>query len=206
MIYRAVNNLNDKSNYWTMKQIADDLGVNKMRVYRTISKNNISESFKKGQALYFDEKAKTTIENLINPSSNRQLPTTNVSASVLRSLNEEIASQQEQIERLTQLLDQSQKLQLLAQQRSVAAERKANQMETQLKQIDAKEIDSNRLETTPTNNNQQRASTNHHYDKPTEVIMPNKSQDSLAKRASKSNEDSDSNDNFFKRFWEKPLL
>ncbi|WP_237047517.1 helix-turn-helix domain-containing protein [Lentilactobacillus curieae] len=189
-----------------MKQIADDLGVNKMRVYRTISKNNISESFKKGQALYFDEKAKTTIENLINPSSNRQLPTTNVSASVLRSLNEEIASQQEQIERLTQLLDQSQKLQLLAQQRSVAAERKANQMETQLKQIDAKEIDSNRLETAPTNDNQQRVSTNHHYDKPTEVIMPNKSQDSLAKRASKSNEDSDSNDNFFKRFWEKPLL
>ncbi|WP_268912249.1 helix-turn-helix transcriptional regulator [Lentilactobacillus sp. SPB1-3] len=126
--------------YWTMKQIADGLGVNKMRVYRTVKNNNIPYARKQGQTLCFNATAKATIESLITPDKSK---VTKLSLSVLKSLNEEIASQQEQIERLTKLLDQSQKLQLLAQQQRVAAEKAASQMKTELKQVDAQEFDSN---------------------------------------------------------------
>ncbi len=49
-----------------MKQIADELGVNKMRVYRTISRLNLTEAFKRGQTLYFNQDAKDAIEQAIN--------------------------------------------------------------------------------------------------------------------------------------------
>lgn len=50
---------------WTMKQIADELSVNKMRVYRTISRLGLTETFKKGQTLYFDQEAKNAVESAI---------------------------------------------------------------------------------------------------------------------------------------------
>lgn len=128
----------NQQEYWTMKQIADNLGVNKMKVYRTVTNNSIPYAYKKGQTLYFNATSKATIEDLITPNQSK---ITKLSLAVLKSLNEEIASQQEQIARLTKLLDQSQKLQLLAQQQRVAAEKEASKMKTELKQVDAQEFD-----------------------------------------------------------------
>lgn len=46
----------------TMKQIAEKLGVTKIRVYRYITKNCITETYKNGNTLYFDE---TTTSQII---------------------------------------------------------------------------------------------------------------------------------------------
>ncbi|GAF35901.1 replication protein B [Lentilactobacillus farraginis DSM 18382 = JCM 14108] len=96
---------------WTMKQIADDLGVNKMRIYRTISRLNLKEAYKKGQTLYFDQAAKDAVENAIRPNTSqsvrtnpqsRQTKTTDTSANqLLVSLNDRVKAQQTQIETLT---------------------------------------------------------------------------------------------------------
>lgn len=51
---------NGKNGY-SMKDIADLIGVSKMRVYRTITKNHYKERYKVGQTLYFDE----TVKNLL---------------------------------------------------------------------------------------------------------------------------------------------
>lgn len=39
----------------TMKQIADDLGVSKQRVYRYIKKNHINETYQETGVMYFDD-------------------------------------------------------------------------------------------------------------------------------------------------------
>ncbi|WP_283679743.1 helix-turn-helix domain-containing protein [Lentilactobacillus sp. Marseille-Q4993] len=138
---------------WTMKEIADELGVNKMRVYRTITRNAISETGKKGQTLYYNDAAKEKIVSIIQSDEPDQeepkakkasrpkatapsTQTANINSSIFSSLNEQISSQQEQIETLTRLLDQSQKLQMIAEKQSHASERKVAELESKIKMIE----------------------------------------------------------------------
>ena len=128
---------------WTMKQIADELGVNKMRVYRTISRLNLKEAYKKEQALYFDVTAKTAIENAIRQTgttTSNQSATgsqSSIANEFAESLNDRIKSQQDQIENLTKLLDQSQRLQLVAEKRTSEAEKKIGVLQKQMALISA---------------------------------------------------------------------
>ncbi len=110
---------NGKENGYTMKQIADELGVNKMKVYRTITKNHIKEHHKNGQTLYFDEMGKNGIEDIIKNQTTKKNQFKNNGVNkkngenLIISLNDRIKSQKEQINNLTRLLDQSQQLQLM---------------------------------------------------------------------------------------------
>ena len=45
----------------TIKQIADELNVNKQRVYRYIKKNHITEAHQKNGVMYYDENAQKQI-------------------------------------------------------------------------------------------------------------------------------------------------
>lgn len=153
----------DNQTGWTMKQIADELGVNKMKVYRTINRHEISESFKKGQALYYNEDARKQIEQFINENPTHTGNNKEVVEDFKESLNKQIKNQQEQIENLTKLLDQSQRLQLIAEQRSVNAEKKVIELQNKLKQL-PKPKDDDQSETTTNNetvNEEANSSDNH---------------------------------------------
>ena len=47
----------------TMKQIADEIGVDKQRVYRYIRRNNITESHQDAGTMYYDESAEILIKS-----------------------------------------------------------------------------------------------------------------------------------------------
>jgi len=120
---------NDKNGY-SMKDIADLIGISKMKVYRAITKNHYKERYKVGQTLYFDE----TVKNLLK----RELKEETVSDSrnveqneyLLEELKDRVQSQQNQIVNLTKILDQSQQLQLMAENKIKQLENKMDGEQT----------------------------------------------------------------------------
>lgn len=197
---------------WTMKQIADDLGVNKMRIYRTISRLNLKEAYKKGQTLYFDQAAKDAVENAIRPNTSqsvrtnpqsRQTKTTDTSANqLLVSLNDRVKAQQTQIETLTRLLDQSQRLQLVAEQRTQKVEKQVADLQQQIgsstavatltkpSQIGERNLDPDYFDKEQTEANNQ-AANSQMGETPKVKLIPKPEKQAGG---------------FFKHFWQKPLL
>lgn len=53
--------MNDNKQTYTMKQIANLIGIDKTKVWRFIRDNNIHEYSKNGRALLFNEKQKARI-------------------------------------------------------------------------------------------------------------------------------------------------
>jgi AcrR family transcriptional regulator len=51
----------------TIKQIADELGVSKQRVYRCVKNACIAESLRKRDTMYYDEAAETLIKSYFAP-------------------------------------------------------------------------------------------------------------------------------------------
>lgn len=47
--------------YKTIKQIADDIGIDKQRVYRYIKRNHISEAHQRNGVMYYDDVVQNTI-------------------------------------------------------------------------------------------------------------------------------------------------
>ncbi|MFD1126553.1 helix-turn-helix domain-containing protein [Lentilactobacillus raoultii] len=196
---------------WTMRQIADELGVNKMRVYRTISRLNLSEAFKKGQTLYFDQTAKDAIENAIQKSvaptsgqsiaRRRETTTSNQpseTTELLTSLNDRVKAQQTQIETLTRLLDQSQRLQLVAEQRTQKVEKQVSVLQEQIgspavatlskKSGERNGLDPDYFDKEQTS--QPARTVPHHQETKVKIIQRPKKQAG----------------GFFKGFWQKPML
>lgn len=53
----------------TIKQIADELGIDKQRVYRYIKKNHINEAHQNGSVMYYDEAAEMLIKQGLSGES-----------------------------------------------------------------------------------------------------------------------------------------
>jgi hypothetical protein len=108
----------------TIKQIADELGLDKQRVYRFIKKNHISELHQKSGILYYDEAVESLIKShfsKLNISSDVHQTTSNdaIIETLLKQaeiLQKELEIKNKQIENLTKALDQEQQLHLLAKQ------------------------------------------------------------------------------------------
>lgn len=120
----------------TMRQIAADRGVSKMTVYRIVTREHIKGRYGNDRALHFDDTAEQAIiaalgrdktKNNRNRDHNSDISSDTVpdtsKTNLVLALNNRIESQQQQIEHLTRLLDQSQQLQLIA-------ENKLKQLET----------------------------------------------------------------------------
>ncbi|WP_235806092.1 helix-turn-helix domain-containing protein [Lentilactobacillus parafarraginis] len=201
--------LSEQEQGWTMKQIADELGVNKMRVYRTISRLNLTEAFKRGQTLYFNQDAKDAIEQAINPTSQSQETTRRptqarsvsqdyVDNGLLQSLNDRVKDQQTQITNLTRLLDQSQRLQLVAEQRSQKMEQ---QITTLQQQLAAPSAVATLAPENQANGERQQLDPDY-FDKAHRDQNPADSKDESTIIPKPEKQDG----GFFKHFWQKPLL
>lgn len=134
----------------TIKQIADDLGVDKQKVYRFIQKNHIKEvhheAHQKNGVKYYDEAAQMLIkqglsdkvtsnevhQNHIENTSNEA-----VFEALLKQidvLQEELKIKNDQIEQLHKLLDQEQQLRMIQEQRILQIEESnSEQKETKKK-------------------------------------------------------------------------
>ena len=120
---------NDKNGY-SMKEIADLIGVSKMKVYRAITRNHYKEQYKVGQTLYFGETVKTLLEKEIKEETVTEDHNTEQKDYLVDELKDRVQSQQDQIVKLTRLLDQSQQLQLMAENKIKQLENKKTDKQT----------------------------------------------------------------------------
>lgn len=109
-----------------MKEIADLIGVSKMKVYRAITRNHYKEQYKVGQTLYFGETVKTLLEKEIKEETVTEDHNTEQKDYLVEELKDRVQSQQDQIVKLTRLLDQSQQLQLMAENKIKQLENKTS--------------------------------------------------------------------------------
>lgn len=116
--------MSNNKNGYSIKKIADLIGVSKMKVYRTITKNHYKEQYKVGQTLYFDETVKNLLEKELKEVSVTEDHNTEQKDYLIDELKDRVQSQQEQIVKLTRLLDQSQQLQFMAENKIKQLENK----------------------------------------------------------------------------------
>lgn len=114
----------------TIKQIADDLQVDKQKVYRYIKAHHISEAlhepYQKGKTKYYDEVAQTQIKKAFAEKTKSKRSTSKSTSDLhhevlnealldtIEMLKNELKIKNEQIEKMHVLLDQEQKLRLVA--------------------------------------------------------------------------------------------
>lgn len=120
----------------TIKQIADELGIDKQKVYRFVKKNHINEvhheALQKNDVKYYDEVAESLIKSAFLESEvhHEALQSTSNDAVIdvllmqSEALQKELEIKNRQIEELTKMLSDNQKLLDQAQQLHALSEKK----------------------------------------------------------------------------------
>lgn len=125
----------------TVKQIADELGVSKQKVYRFIVRNHITESSEVKQSKLYDETAEMIIkqgilENKSYQKSHREVLQKNIDDTIISLLQKEleqkneqlkekdkqISEKDQQIAQLQKLIDQEQQLRMVTEQKFMLLE------------------------------------------------------------------------------------
>lgn len=119
----------------SIKQIAERLGVSKQRVYRCIKKHCINEAHQEtvngNSVLMYDEAAYTKIYEILNGVSSevheahQKSHHDTLNEALYEALLKQLEEKDKQIAELQKLLDQSQQLHALEQQKVLALESKA---------------------------------------------------------------------------------
>ena len=126
--------MNGVENGYSLKQISDDIGVNKMKVYRFVKANHITERYTSAQTKYYDE----TVRNLIiKEFSNKSTDTPfsknerseNSEIKLIELLNKQIEQQLKELEHKNdQLVNKDKQLdkmqELLSQQQQLSLQDK----------------------------------------------------------------------------------
>lgn len=112
----------------TLKQIADELGIDKQKIYRYVKKHGIEavhqeSTSKPHQAKQYDEAAQTLIkqafcEKEVHQESTSEAHQNHISESVIDALLKQLDEKDKQIKELTKLLDQEQQLRLVAEKKN----------------------------------------------------------------------------------------
>lgn len=108
------------SELFTMSQISRKLNVSKSSVYRSISKLNLRETSTRGKAKLYNQEAFQKIQKDLSDLNSKQfINNSKNNSELIQELKMEVKrwksetdKRNEQIDKLTQLLDQSQRLQL----------------------------------------------------------------------------------------------
>lgn len=93
----------------TIKQIADEIGIDKQKVYRFVKRNHISEAHQKQGILLYDEAVQTLIHSHFtkNTASNEAHQSTSFDAVndvLIKMLQQELEAKNKQIEELTAIV------------------------------------------------------------------------------------------------------
>jgi predicted DNA-binding transcriptional regulator YafY len=119
----------------TTKQIADEMGVSKQKVYRYIKKNCICEAHQENGVMYYDETAETLIkqgfsENEAHHEAHHEAHQNHINEAVIELLRNELQAKNEQIGKLQKLLDQEQQLRMVSEQKLLLLEEKQEEPES----------------------------------------------------------------------------
>lgn len=131
----------------TIKQIADEIGIDKQKVYRYIKKNHINDVHLDAGVMYIDDVIEKLVieyfcvyevhheshQNHINEKENDVL---------IEMLKKELDSKNEQILNMQKLLDQEQQLRMIVEQKNLLLEEKVNakvEHESDLEEIEVVE-------------------------------------------------------------------
>lgn len=110
----------------TIKQVADSIGISKQKLYRYIKSHHISDVQQINSIMYIDEALeKQLYEHFTATSTSADTHQTTSNDVVIDALLMQLKTKDEQIERLTQLLDQEQQLHLQTQQKLLSLEEPA---------------------------------------------------------------------------------
>lgn len=154
----------------TMRQIANEANISKMTVYRIVTREHIKGRYGNDRALHFDNTAEKAILSALEhaktrPSYNRKrndvtsrdTVSDTQDTDLVIALNERIKSQQQQIDQLTRLLDQSQQLQLMAERKLKRLEQPQNRPENSSDSPDKKSNEETSGVSQTTENHSERA-------------------------------------------------
>lgn len=130
----------------TIKQIADELGVSKQKVYRFIVRNHITASSEVKQSKLYDKAAEMLIKQGIledepyqksHHEAHQNHINDTVSEAVIELLrqemerkNEQLKEKDRQIGQLQKLIDQEQQLRMVTEQKFMLLEQQKNQEKT----------------------------------------------------------------------------
>ena len=111
----------------TTKEIADELGVDKQKVYRFIKKNHIIEAHQKNGVKYFNEAVQTQIKQAFSKSEALHEAHQNhfneaVNEAVIEVLKSQLEAKDRQIAEMQKLLDQEQQLRMAEHQKILLLE------------------------------------------------------------------------------------
>ena len=106
----------------TLKQIADEIGIEKQKVYRFVKKHCINEAHQKNGVMYYDEVAESRIkQGFLYEEVHQESASNEVVFDVLlkqfEALQKELDIKNEQIANLQKLLDQEQQLRMVTEQK-----------------------------------------------------------------------------------------
>lgn len=109
----------------TLKEIADELKIDKQKVYRYVKKNHIKEAYQKQSVMYYDETAQKLIKSaLLEKECIKEAHQKHINDTVndallkqLELLQKQLTEKDKQIADLHKLLDQEQQLNALNQQK-----------------------------------------------------------------------------------------
>lgn len=130
----------------TIKQIADELGVDKQKVYRYIKKNHINDAHHDAGVMYFDEAVESSVKShffdkTTSSDAHHDVHQTTSNDAVIdvllkqsEMLQKELEMKNKQIDDLNKRLADSQKLLDQQQQLHALTEKKLLQLETQLEE------------------------------------------------------------------------
>jgi len=113
----------------TIKQIADEIGIDKQKIYRYVKKNHINDVHQKNGVMYIDEVIETIIYKEFNANdAHHDVHQNHINEAVddvlIEILKKELDSKNEQILNMQKLLDQEQQLRMIVEQKNILLEEK----------------------------------------------------------------------------------
>lgn len=120
----------------TLKQIADEIGIDKQKVYRFVKKNCINEVHQKNGVMYYDEVAESKIkQGFASKEVHQESASSEAVIDVLlkqsETLQKELDIKNQQIANLQKLLDQEQQLRMVTEQKLLLLEEKQEEEQNQ---------------------------------------------------------------------------
>lgn len=114
----------------TIKQLSDEIGVDKQKVYRYIKKNHINEAHQENGVMYYDETVQMQIKQALSQNeAHHEAYQNHINEAVIDTLlkqsemlKNELEAKNRQIAEMQKLLDQEQQLRMAEHQRVLLLE------------------------------------------------------------------------------------
>lgn len=118
----------------TIKQLADELGISKQKLYRYVKAHHINDAHRIESTIYIDDVLENKIkQHFTENTASADAHQSTSNDAVIDTLMMQLKKKDEQIEKLQQLLDQEQQLHLQTQNKLLLLEHKEEEQQQERK-------------------------------------------------------------------------